>query len=166
MSDRIIQSTDFHGNKYDVPVAELKWRPSAYGIVVRDNKILLISVEGKYNLPGGGLDFGETPEQAVIREVKEETGFDVSDPQLVGSLSKFFTLNHNSKGEEELAHVQTILMYYVCTLAGGDASQASQEMDEKQYGLDVEWVDVSKVDSLPIAGTMNWQSVVTRALGL
>jgi len=43
-----------------------------YGIVKHDNKLLLIKkAEGPYtnlyNLPGGGVEFGETPEQALTR---------------------------------------------------------------------------------------------------
>ena len=54
------------------------------GIVVLDNKILLLkrvkpSTDGLgfWELPGGGLEYGETPNQAVIRELKEETGLDI-----------------------------------------------------------------------------------------
>lgn len=54
------------------------------GIVVLDNKILLLkrvkpSTDGLgfWELPGGGLEYGETPNQALIRELKEETGLDI-----------------------------------------------------------------------------------------
>lgn len=48
--------------------------------VVRDKKILVekIFCEGKsfYSIPGGGIEDGETPEDAAIRELKEECGLD------------------------------------------------------------------------------------------
>ena len=54
------------------------------GIVVLDNKILLLkrvkpSTDGLgfWELPGGGLEYGETPNQALIRELKEDTGLDI-----------------------------------------------------------------------------------------
>ena len=55
-------------------------RLAAYGVIHRDEKILLCRVapgnlgEGRWTLPGGGLEFGEAPDVAVVREVEEETG--------------------------------------------------------------------------------------------
>ena len=54
------------------------------GIVVLNNQILLLKrVQpssdglGYWELPGGGLEYGETPNQALVRELKEETGLDI-----------------------------------------------------------------------------------------
>lgn len=55
-------------------------RLAAYGVIRRDGRVLLCRVApgnygaGFWTLPGGGLEFGEAPQAAVVREVEEETG--------------------------------------------------------------------------------------------
>ena len=53
-------------------------RDRAQAFVCRNGKILLVEhvMRGRdfYNLPGGGLEEGETPEEAALRELQEETG--------------------------------------------------------------------------------------------
>jgi ADP-ribose pyrophosphatase YjhB (NUDIX family) len=55
-------------------------RVAAYGVVVRDDQILLVRLTektpaaGAWSLPGGGIDHGEHPADAVVRELYEETG--------------------------------------------------------------------------------------------
>ena len=71
------------------------WRkPSvtADGIVLRDHEIALIKrgkdpFKGSYALPGGFLDYGETLEHCVVREVEEETGLKTEIVGLVGVYS-------------------------------------------------------------------------------
>jgi 8-oxo-dGTP diphosphatase len=53
-------------------------RPGAYAILLNDaEEICLINEKGRYTLPGGGSDPGESLEETVSREVKEETGYDI-----------------------------------------------------------------------------------------
>ncbi len=57
--------------------------------IFRDGRVLIVRrarrpAQGLYTLPGGGVELGETLEQAVIREVREETGLAIAPVGLVG----------------------------------------------------------------------------------
>ncbi|WP_340536981.1 NUDIX domain-containing protein [Nocardioides sp. GXZ039] len=70
-------------------------RVAAYAIIVRDDQILLsrlaprVSRSELWTLPGGGLDHGEDPRDAVVREVYEETGLSVS----IGETARTYSLH-------------------------------------------------------------------------
>jgi len=62
-----------------------------FGIIRDDEGRILLCLRNDYalrNLPGGGVESGESPWQAMIREVKEETGLDVEITKLVGVYTK------------------------------------------------------------------------------
>lgn len=78
--------TDLPG---DGPAEQVDLRVGAYGIITdADGRVLLAhwqeGVKGGWTLPGGGLEPGEHPEAAVVREVLEETGFDVEVVEVLG----------------------------------------------------------------------------------
>ena len=57
--------------------------------IFRDGRVLIVRraqppAHGLYTLPGGGVELGETLEQAVIREVREETALDIEPLKLAG----------------------------------------------------------------------------------
>lgn len=160
-----VKSHDIYGKEYEVPITELTWRPSVYAVIVRGDKILLVSERNSYHLPGGGVNLGETLEDAIVREVKEETGLDISNPRLVGSLSAFFTASHK-KSLKKPAHVQSLLLYYLCDVADGEMSLDGLEDDEREYGLVPEWIDIKELDNIVVGSTVGWRPIVKEALNV
>jgi 8-oxo-dGTP diphosphatase len=76
-------------------------RPAAFVVVERDGKIAVARVTfakggGRLDLPGGGLDPGETPAQAAARECGEEVGLQVAVGDLFTRADHFFA---NENGE-------------------------------------------------------------------
>jgi ADP-ribose pyrophosphatase YjhB (NUDIX family) len=155
-----ITSTDIHGTQYEVPIHQLQWRPAAYAIVVHGDRILLTKQHDSFHLPGGGMELGETPEHTVVREVKEETGVKVTDPQLVKCVSGFFTYQDGKKD----VHVQSILLYYVCTFAGGRLSMDHFMEDEKLVGDMPEWIPLNTLRTIRAGSTVDWPSFVEEIL--
>ncbi len=154
-----VTCVDINGKIYEVPVDELQWRPSVYGIVVKDNKILLSKQFGKYDLPGGGLDLGEKPERGVIREVKEETGIIVKEPTLIGLENSFFQSAH---AENKSYHC--ILLYYSCSYVGGELSTDGFDEYEKKYAEMAEWIPLEKLDQLELASTVDYRPFIKKAI--
>lgn len=61
-------------------IPECFYRISVKALILDDEKRFLLTKEenGKWELPGGGLDFGEKPQECLIREIKEEMGIDIT----------------------------------------------------------------------------------------
>ena len=84
-----------------IPDLPQRQRVAAYAVVVRDGHVLLsrlapyLSAVEAWTLPGGGIDFGEHPADAVVREVHEETGLalTVGRPILIDSARKHATIS-------------------------------------------------------------------------
>lgn len=68
-------------------------RVRATGVLVKEDEILLVKQvlreRSNWNLPGGGLEVGETLEQCLVREMSEETGLDVEVGELLYICDRF-----------------------------------------------------------------------------
>jgi len=92
-------------------------------VIEKEEKILLTlrNIEpfnNYWSLPGGHIDFGETPKEAVIREIKEETNLNIKP--------KF--LNYFNEFHEELDWHAAVLVFYA--KAEGEAKKDEKEVKE------------------------------------
>lgn len=95
-------------------------RPSARGIIIGDAKIAMVYSRKYhyYKFPGGGIEPGEDNEDALIREVLEETGLCV----LRDSIREYGQVHRIQKGTKEDVFVQDNY-YFLCSVADGIARQ-------------------------------------------
>lgn len=154
----MIVSKDVTGNIYHVSAEQLSWRPAAYGVIISDGSILLVQHSQSYHLPGGGIALGETPDKALLREIHEETGIVAAHPQLVDSLSTFFTWKDCKNGK--LHHVQSLLLYYRCDFAGGILSTEYLDEDEQALGQVPTWVSIADLKHIHVGSTVDWRPIV------
>ena len=69
-----------------------RMRPGAYAVLLRGNEMLITfqaEPDNEFQLPGGGIDPGESPVAALHREVFEETGWTISRPRRLGAFRRF-----------------------------------------------------------------------------
>lgn len=156
-----VTATDFDGKPHEVLVSKLQWRPSAYAVIVKDNELLLLRQTNGYDLPGGGLEFGEMPEQAVIREIKEETGTTATNPRLLGLTSSFFLAVNTID-----RFYQSVMMFYICDYVSGELSKAGFDEGEQQYAEAPEWLPLEKLDGIKIGASADFRPYVKQALSL
>jgi 8-oxo-dGTP pyrophosphatase MutT (NUDIX family) len=75
-----------------LPAERLIFRPSAYAIIRHEDQVLLLNMRstGKLFLPGGGSEISERLEDALHREVREETGLEIEIERFVAFKEDFF----------------------------------------------------------------------------
>lgn len=110
-----------------------KISPCAIVLVRRDAEVLLVRnaawPEGRYSLVAGFLGLGESLEECAAREVKEETGIDISDITYVGSQSWPFP--------------SQVMVGFVATYAGGELAVDHEELE------DARWFNIASLPTLP-----------------
>ena len=119
-------------------------RVAAYGLVVKAAQILLCRISkelpehaGHWTLPGGGLDFGESPKNAMVREVFEETGLSVRPASIAGIDSIVIdtetTIQHGIR-----------IMYHVSDIEGDLVFEKAGSTDMCQ------WFPLAQTSTLPL----------------
>lgn len=114
-------------------------------IIVQDGKILIVRRgsepgKGKWSVPGGLVELGETVEQAVVREVREECGLDVEVDKLIDIVDSM-TFDKNGR----LKYHFIILDFFV-KIKGGKLRPG----DDAKEAL---WVPLEEVENYDLTKT-------------
>lgn len=152
-----VDTVEMEGQKYTK--REIVERTSSVGIVAitQDDEIILIKQYRKaidkeiYEIPAGMIDFGEEPQKAALRELKEETGFDAKK-------SEYLLETYSSPGFTN----EKIFIFYAEDLILGE-----QDLDEFE-NLSVEKIKFDEaiklislgeiIDSKSVAGILYYNS--------
>ncbi len=140
--------------EHEVTTAVRFQRVAAYAVVTSHRGVLLTELSertnaaGRWNLPGGGIDSSESPEQALLREVFEETGQQVHDVRLLTVLSGHW-VGRSPRDRVEDYHAVRVFHTASCAEptdpvvhdVGGSTSVAA-------------WVRVEHLHRLPLAGSV------------
>lgn len=109
-------------------------------LIVRESPKYLDGVNhGKYDVPGGRITPGESLEDALIREVQEETGLAV----YIGNIFFANEIRINRHGEQW----QIIRMFFTCT-AGGDDVKLSTDHDEYKWIDPKDFAEFELIDNI------------------
>lgn len=122
-----------------VPVKDLEFRPAAYAIIIHENKILLVNTRStnKVFFPGGAIEPGETPEQALKREVFEEAGIEIQIKELFKVHTSFFYYDPWNKAFHNISAI------YIC---GANTTEVkSENSDLEDEAEKPRWVALDEV---------------------
>ncbi|MBS7620109.1 NUDIX hydrolase [Candidatus Bathyarchaeota archaeon] len=116
--------------------------PGVAAIIVREEAILLVKREhepskGVWGLPGGVVELGETIEEAVCREVKEETGIEIQPIKLLKVLDSI------TRDESGKIRFHYVLFEFLCKFLGGELKACTDAQEAM-------WVSLDNLDSISI----------------
>ena len=114
-------------------------------IIIHDGKMALIKrgnepSKGKWTIPGGLAELAESPEQAVMREAKEETGLDTKNPVLLDVVSN---VDLDEQGKVKYHYV---IIDYLMHVTAGTATAASDAQE-------LRWVPFGEVEALDLTAS-------------
>lgn len=116
------------------------------GLIIENNSVLLVEYDDNgihYNLPGGGLEPGETIIEGVAREVFEETTAEVE----VGPLALIYEFSpHKQSGDYDENAKHGLHLIFECTLKNHTVPKLPENPDLNQTA--VKWIPIEELDSI------------------
>lgn len=143
VGDIVREHINFKNDKHT-----FKFRVS--GIIIKENKVLMVEMDdaGFFCLPGGHVELGETTEEAMIREMYEETEKETCIKKYLGNVENFFINKHN-------INIHEIAYYYLMEFKNDIIKNSVRVEDDEdvKVKLKFKWFDLDKLDDVNIKPT-------------
>lgn len=128
-------------------------RVAANALIVRNGEALLVEFSGgtaraHFNFPGGGLEIGETLEEGLQREVREETCLLVEPERLLLIVESVAARNTNTIGGERVPWNELRFFFLCKTQAGSPEARLPDIPDSNQTG--VKWIALERLPNEPV----------------
>jgi len=116
--------------------------PSCHALIMDGTQVLLVlranpPLQGHWGLPGGRVELGETVEQALQREVREETGLEVAVARYLGYRDAI------ERDESGRVRYHYVVHYFTARPAGGMLAAADDAAEAR-------WVPLEQLPVLPV----------------
>ena len=123
------------GEKFN---SKFDFRETCFGIVIRDNKILLVKKNNQYSLIGGGIEKNEKKEQCLKREFLEESGLNINKIKPIVCVDCFWL----AAGKYPMESNSNIFEVEV---------DLNNKITPTEEGNTTEWIDISNaLELLPL----------------
>ena len=114
-----------------------------YGLIIKEDKIILIKkktgpYDGKLDLPGGSIEFGETPSETLKRELQEEVGINILDYNLFDASSVLVDWDYNN----EIIKTEHIGIFYKVSNYNGDIKKELEIDNVNDDSLGADFYDI------------------------
>lgn len=132
-----------------IKTEHLKFKYRVSGIIILDHQLLVERyTKDSYCLPGGYVNMGETSEEAILRELKEEINVDFQISKFAGIAENFFV---NFKGEQTHS---IDFYYYVSFQNKEDIHDIDYKRLEDDHGKmvqhDLKWIDLDALKNVEL----------------
>jgi len=134
-------------------------RPGVAAVIFEDGRVLLQRRDDtrRWGLPGGGVEPGETVRQALIREVREETGLDVEPLRLIGVYSD--PAHHQIVTYPDGTVVHYVSSVFECAVRAGSLTCGEES-------LELDWFDPERLpEDLMLISTIRIRDALAGQLG-
>ena len=141
-------------------LAQPRIRVAANGLVVRGAEALLVEFDDvsglHYNFPGGGVEVGETLEEALHREIEEETCLQVSIDRLLLVVESVGSRNTNLVNGR-LRPWNEIRFFFRCTPSDGALARLPDQPDSNETA--VRWVSLEALPNVNVLPQVSKQLI-------
>lgn len=118
--------------------------PAVGAVILHDQRVLLVQrgqppAQGKWTIPGGAIEVGEAPEEALIREVQEECHLSIT---VVGIID---VVNRVIRDDQNTIKYHYVILDYLARCQRGESEQTVSPQPDTDV-MDVRWIPLSELD--------------------